>query len=373
MQTNFTLNVFIRTTLMLSLVFIYCTHSFAQNLVKNPSFEAYESCPQEFGSFQEDVNSWYKPTSGSTDYFNACGSKLSTGFNFMGKQESFEGNAYAGFYAYGPDGYREYISGQFHERLKKGKKYKFSFNISLADKSKFAINEFGILFTEQLVNFKTKKNISLNMIQERGLNSYIELKKETYYSNKESWTKISGTYVAKGNESYFTIGNFRSNGATHKVKVANNPKKISYYFIDMVTLERDEPLFELNETYVFENLFFKVNGYKIIGEGKNELQQLVEHLKTNPDLNISVFGHTDNIGSKNYNKELSQKRAQMVGTFLIKNGLSADRISWKGFGDQSPVAANETDSGRKKNRRVEFVVTTKNQENYASNSFEEDN
>lgn len=372
MKTTTTLQVLDRILFTITLILLGVACCMGQNLVKNPSFEDYLACPNEYGSFQKDLNSWYKPTQGSTDYFNACGDKLSTGVNFIGQQEAFEGNAFAGFYALGPNGYREYIAGELLEKLEKGKKYNFSFRISLAEKSQFAIDEMGLLFTHELMHLRTKKNISSNVMRKNGLNGYVRIKNQKYFSNKDDWMEVSGEYVADGTEKFFVFGNFKSNTGTRKIEVAKNLKKASYYYIDMVSVIGIDNGIKLDETYVLENLFFEVNGHQIIGEGKKELQKLVDHLIANPSLNISIYGHTDNIGLSSHNKELSQKRAQEVGLFLLENGLETTRIAWKGFGDMLPLAQNDTEEGRRKNRRVEFVVSKKPREFYASGIFEED-
>jgi len=372
METKTTLYTIIRTFLIALLYILGFVNTFAQNLVKNPGFEDAVGCPDGYGTFQDDVNFWYKATQGSTDYFNVCGDKMSTGFNFIGNQETFEGNAYAGFYAYGPKDYREYIAGELIEKLEKGKKYTFSFRVSLADRSQFAVDELGILFSQKLLNLRTKRNISFGWMRKNGFTNYVGIKSKRYLTDKGSWMELTGEYTADGTEKYIVLGNFKSNSDTRRTEVARNLKKASYYFIDMVSVEEKENPFRLDENYVLENLFFELNGHEILGDGKKQLQKLVNHLKTNPDLNISVYGHTDNLGSATYNKELSQRRAKEVGLFLLDNGLSPLRIAWKGFGDMLPLALNETEEGRKKNRRVEYVISEKNQEFYASSTFEED-
>ena len=85
------------------------------------------------------------------------------------------------------------------------------------------------------------------------------------------------------------------------------------------------------------------------------LQQIVELLQQNPDLKLRVEGHTDNQGNPAANQTLSDKRAQAVVAWLTGKGISASRLTAKGFGATKPVADNGTDDGRAKNRRVELV------------------
>jgi len=75
-----------------------------------------------------------------------------------------------------------------------------------------------------------------------------------------------------------------------------------------------------------------------------------------PYMEIEINGHTDNVGGDEYNMQLSKDRAQSVADYLEKHGTDAKRIHVQGFGKTMPVADNDTEEGRKKNRRVEFVI-----------------
>jgi outer membrane protein OmpA-like peptidoglycan-associated protein len=76
-------------------------------------------------------------------------------------------------------------------------------------------------------------------------------------------------------------------------------------------------------------------------------------------MTIEISGHTDNISSKSFNKELSKKRANSVANYLIKKGIDRKRFTTEGFGYSKPIADNKTEKGRQKNRRVEFKILTK--------------
>jgi outer membrane protein OmpA-like peptidoglycan-associated protein len=78
-------------------------------------------------------------------------------------------------------------------------------------------------------------------------------------------------------------------------------------------------------------------------------------LKDNPALKVNVEGHTDNTGKPSKNKTLSQQRADAVKSAVVKQGVSADRMTTKGWGQDKPLADNRTEEGRTKNRRVEIV------------------
>ncbi|MBW1991701.1 MAG: OmpA family protein [Deltaproteobacteria bacterium] len=84
------------------------------------------------------------------------------------------------------------------------------------------------------------------------------------------------------------------------------------------------------------------------------LVEIVKLLKDSPDLKVEIQGHTDNVGGKDYNLKLSQARADTVKQFLVLYGIEPERLTTKGYGMEKPVASNETEEGRAKNRRVEL-------------------
>lgn len=110
------------------------------------------------------------------------------------------------------------------------------------------------------------------------------------------------------------------------------------------------------ERVVLNNIFFEVDKYDLKEESKVELGKLITFLKDNPTLSIELGGHTDNTGNKQNNLVLSTNRARSVYQYLVANGISASRLSYKGYGDSQPVADNKTEEGRRQNRRTEFKV-----------------
>ena len=90
-------------------------------------------------------------------------------------------------------------------------------------------------------------------------------------------------------------------------------------------------------------------------ESKPVIEQIVQMMKSNPELKVGVEGHTDNVGSPVSNKTLSEARAKSVVTSIVSQGISADRLSPAGFGQDKPIADNNTEEGRARNRRVELV------------------
>ena len=87
------------------------------------------------------------------------------------------------------------------------------------------------------------------------------------------------------------------------------------------------------------------------------MDELVRILKDNPDASIKVHGHTDNSGSEQTNLMLSKARATTVAAYLGSKGIAFSRLSSKGFGSSEPNFSNDSEGGRQKNRRVEFILT----------------
>jgi len=91
-----------------------------------------------------------------------------------------------------------------------------------------------------------------------------------------------------------------------------------------------------------------------------DIDHMVDVMKEHSDLDLTIEGHTDNVGKPAYNKSLSQKRADSVKNYMVeKGGIDAKRLKAVGYGQEKPVASNKTKAGRAKNRRVEAAVDYK--------------
>ena len=114
---------------------------------------------------------------------------------------------------------------------------------------------------------------------------------------------------------------------------------------------------ELNASVTLKNIQFTTNSYQLEPVSSIELDKMVQLLNDNPTVRLQINGHTDNTGAAATNLTLSSNRAKAVTDYLISKGITAKRLSSKGFGQTKPVAGNETEEGKAKNRRTEFVVT----------------
>lgn len=110
------------------------------------------------------------------------------------------------------------------------------------------------------------------------------------------------------------------------------------------------------EPVILKNIFFESGKADLLPVSLTELNRLKELLTENPDLRIQINGHTDNVGSDADNLTLSTDRAESVYNWLIEQEIAADRLEYKGYGETRPIADNETEAGRRSNRRTEFII-----------------
>jgi OOP family OmpA-OmpF porin len=105
------------------------------------------------------------------------------------------------------------------------------------------------------------------------------------------------------------------------------------------------------------NIFFDFDKSTLRPESYHELNRWVQVFKKNPELKAEIHGHTCWIGTEAYNQGLSERRATAVVNYLVSQGVAADRLTMKGYGETRPIASNETREGREQNRRVEVLFT----------------
>jgi len=116
----------------------------------------------------------------------------------------------------------------------------------------------------------------------------------------------------------------------------------------------------IGQTYPLNNIYYETNSAELKKESMIVIEEFVEFMKAQPTIKIEIHGHTDNVGTEQGNQALSSDRAFTVLEALQQRGIAKDRlIAFKGFGASQPVATNDTEEGRAKNRRTEFVIVEK--------------
>jgi outer membrane protein OmpA-like peptidoglycan-associated protein/tetratricopeptide (TPR) repeat protein len=126
-------------------------------------------------------------------------------------------------------------------------------------------------------------------------------------------------------------------------------------YIELVDSVCMNPI-QVGKAIILRNVFFDVNKYTLRPESVNELDKLVTILVENPTIKIQISGHTDSDSDDQSNLILSDNRAKAVVDYLIGKGIQQDRLTWKGYGEGTPIVPNDTPENKQLNRRTEFMI-----------------
>lgn len=116
------------------------------------------------------------------------------------------------------------------------------------------------------------------------------------------------------------------------------------------------PILKSDSLITLDDLLFETNSYILKEKHLAALDSLGKFLRAHPSLEISVSGYTDNTGSERHNVTLSLRRAEVVAEYLVDHGATFERVTYEGFGSAHPMASNDSEEGRSKNRRVEILI-----------------
>lgn len=168
-----------------------------------------------------------------------------------------------------------------------------------------------------------------------------------YYFSKGSPSKMCDLYsgIAKTSPS----SNQFSLSDVEKLIKDNLPKEV----VKEVIVEK--PV-ECEKSWILVGVNFEFNSAKLTKESFPILLNAIQVLNDKPEMKVEIRGHTDNIGSEQYNLILSERRANTVKDYLVVNGIAAERLEAKGIGESEPIADNNTPEGRALNRRIEFRI-----------------
>ncbi len=112
----------------------------------------------------------------------------------------------------------------------------------------------------------------------------------------------------------------------------------------------------VNQAFRLDDVYFDQSSYALRAQSFPQLDKLAKTLQTMPTLKIEIAGHTDNVGDRRLNQALSENRAKIISSYLVRQGIAEDRLRSAGYGDNRPAAPNDSEANKRKNRRVEFVV-----------------
>lgn len=135
-----------------------------------------------------------------------------------------------------------------------------------------------------------------------------------------------------------------------------------YLSVEDTTLEQPKTVnlevkeIKVGKEYEIDDIYFTTNSFELNKDARKIIDEFFEFLSENLGIEVEIQGHTDNIGKDEDNLTLSHQRAKSVYEYLIDKGISSSRLSYQGYGENKPVASNETWSGRAKNRRTVFLI-----------------
>lgn len=211
------------------------------------------------------------------------------------------------------------------------------------------------LTTETAIAALKQANVRLFCIVPPELPEYklmAEATRGAVFNIKESFSKILDQYGTQLTNLYAI--SYRSDA-----KVVRDSINVSILDEQRRELVRQIiPIVEIGRKFIIENLLFQSSS-AVLPQSVQELDVLVDFMKSRPAVRVRVEGHTDNRGPLNINKSLSLQRAESVRQYLIQRGIAATRVEAVGFGPTRPIGNNATEFGRSLNRRTEIVITAK--------------
>jgi outer membrane protein OmpA-like peptidoglycan-associated protein len=165
-----------------------------------------------------------------------------------------------------------------------------------------------------------------------------------------------GAVIGKKNPALYAIAGSVVGGVGGAVIGRYMDKQAEKLKKDLGTLADVERVEEGIKITMKSGVLFDFNSSKVNPTVNDNLVKFAETLKQYPDTEILVAGHTDNVGTEQYNMNLSQQRANAVANVLKTNNVTRNRLTILGYGEKNPVADNTAESGREQNRRVEFAI-----------------
>jgi outer membrane protein OmpA-like peptidoglycan-associated protein len=164
--------------------------------------------------------------------------------------------------------------------------------------------------------------------------------------------EFAGVYAFEKNED--ALVSFTADNAAFQVNLIKAPAEDAQ---PVVSLGKKELLqAEEGKSFVMENILYGVNSADLLKESKVLLDAFADYLNAHPNMKVEIRGHTDNKGNPADNLALSADRAFTVFSYLQQKGVGKNKLSFKGFGDSRPLAGNDTEEGRTRNRRTEFYI-----------------
>jgi len=335
------------------------------NIIPNPGFEKISGVPEKWFYTGKDFDlvfeDWKSPTAASPDVYHeqihVPAYWKERGFDDI---SPFRGKSKIGITMYGCNQgklhCREYITVTLLDSLVIGQEYYLSMWVAPMLK--------GIQIDEMQVAFDIKPTTAID-------DRLLELK--PFYNLpmklQKDWQRIEIRFFAETEATCLTIGNFKNDLSTHVIKSTTDlTQAFAYYYIDELSMFKIPPILHREvitpydsgtlaaQEVLLKDIYFDFDQIKLLPNSYLELNKLLKLLTEMPKMRINLTGHTDRIGTYEYNIRLSKRRAQAVADFLARHYIDPSRINVRGMGFERPVATNENEQGRKQNRRVVFEI-----------------
>ncbi len=361
-----------------------------KNLVLNPDFDLYYYKPVHITyhgdtGVEDWIPFWTTPGRYTPDYLSNFRYIDVFSYNYIFDMPLPQAYNWVGVALYKEsDSYSEYIQGKLISPLVKGKVYCLRTSVNFCSYSKYSVNRLAFYLSSNAVsvNYKNESSYSPQVV-------FSNLPTE----NKH-FTTLCDYFIADDGEQYITLGRFTGPENMNPelreeyAKGLFGLEKSSYYIFDNIQLFEIQDTSECNcrveilpikskeripniqyETdlnklkqgipVILENVNFEFDKYNLLPTSEEILKTLLTYLENNPEISISIEGHTDDTGSEQYNDILSINRAKSVYNWLVDNGISSSRLSFKGYGKSRPIFNDKDEEHRALNRRVEVRIIEK--------------
>lgn len=351
-------------SLLVCFLLLVVVSSNAQNLIRNSSFDSYSTYIDSNNHFIYQPQYWYHknipshPIYYSSDRF--LNDTLPNSFHPDAAliNQGFRLNYISVLIL--PDPQRTYTS--LAEPLKKGQRYKLKVDIKALDQSNY--------LSDLLVGFKDCMNGNMDScLYQLKLSIPDSLCNDALF---DKWITLSADFTAKGNETVFVISAgspedylkiVNSNLDKYRIRLFQGPFRLKYFIDNVILTPANDGLpanefdsLRVGESIVLHNIYFNFDRYELLPESYSALDKVAAYLVQHNTIQLLISGHTDNVGSDEYNHILSDNRAKAVVDYLVGKGIAKERLQWEGLGSTFPIESNNTEAGRQVNRRIEMKI-----------------
>lgn len=375
---------------MIALMAVTGLHAQEDNLVPNSGFENSELKKLKgYGQLEEFSENWFNANETLLDLYaeGMKSEKINIPNNLYGEQGPSDGVCYAGLRAYSKDTrlFRNYYEVELMGALEKNQLYCVSFDVSLSDLSRYAVNGIGAVLSDR----KVEQGNTGVIIRDMDVNHH----SDKVMSLTDGWETICGTMIGTGQEDFLMIGAFASDNdmEVEKIKrpsgISGTQKNHAYYYLDNIKVfpitaksecactRADEVRTDLvygssvvlnesmsdEETVSVSAVYYAFLKRNPTGTGQATIVQMAEILKANPSWKLGIVGHADedefNEGKINPRyRELGAKRSAIVIKKFAELGIGASRLVEDSREDTDPASTRDTDISRAQNRRVTFEI-----------------